>query len=170
MCTLDSSTLHIANCTLPTPQFCSVFDGKLGKRLGTFAPEDSSPCAGSHCILAPDLQTCKLTRDLITGGSGSPHYATLDQCRGEQDCVLNCVTRITVSSKLKFSQNHNFSQFWVCNKLLLVDKFIFLRPHYNIYFFQVTTLKWFKNRPSKCLQHHQHRWCKTLWTGVDLLI
>ena len=25
-------------------------------------------------------------------------------------------------------------------------------------------------RPSKCLQHHQQRWCKILWTGVNLLL
>ena len=26
------------------------------------------------------------------------------------------------------------------------------------------------SRPSKCLQHHQQRWCKILWTGVNLLL
>ena len=26
------------------------------------------------------------------------------------------------------------------------------------------------NRPSKCLQHHQQRWCKILWNGVKLLL
>ena len=26
------------------------------------------------------------------------------------------------------------------------------------------------SRPSKCLQHHQHRWCKILWTSVNLLL
>ena len=25
-------------------------------------------------------------------------------------------------------------------------------------------------RPSKCLQHHQQLWCKTLWTRVNLLL
>ena len=25
-------------------------------------------------------------------------------------------------------------------------------------------------RPSKCLQHHKQRWCKILWTGVNLLL
>ena len=27
-----------------------------------------------------------------------------------------------------------------------------------------------ESRPSKCRQHHQQRWCKILWTGVNLLL
>ena len=28
----------------------------------------------------------------------------------------------------------------------------------------------FNTRPSKCIQHHQQRLCKILWTGVNLLL
>ena len=46
---------------------------------------------------------------------------------------------------------------------------IWMQSGYDGYDFSATLLMGVP-RPSKCLQHHQQRWCKILWTGVNLLL
>ena len=43
--------------------------------------------------------------------------------------------------------------------------------HHTAHFWHHATHFWHHvARPSKCLQHHQQRWCKILWAGVNLLL